>query len=131
MRLGVGLYRSLLRDDNLKFAKQAGVTHLVVHLVDYFRGQNPVLASGEPNMGWGITQNQDRPWTEEDLRAIKQRIEANGLAWEAIENFDPAHWYDILLDGPRKAQQLERLKRPIQLMGRAGIPLRPSNFRLA
>ncbi|HEX9484039.1 MAG TPA: mannonate dehydratase [Gemmatimonadaceae bacterium] len=131
MKLGLGLYRSLLTDDNFKFAKQAGVTHLVVHLVDYFRGQNPVLASGEPNMGWGITQNQDRPWTEEDLRAIKQRIEANGLAWEAIENFDPAHWYDILLDGPRKEQQLEQLKRTIQMIGRVGIPIMGYNFSLA
>ncbi len=131
MKLGLGLYRSLLTDDNFKFAKQAGVTHLVVHLVDYFRGQNPVLASGEPNMGWGITQNQDRPWTEDDLRAIKQRIEANGLAWEAIENFDPAHWYDILLDGPRKEQQLEQLKRTIRMIGRVGIPIMGYNFSLA
>src|SRR5258707_1604061 len=131
MKLGLGLYRSLLTDDNFKFAKQAGVTHLVVHLVDYFRGQNPVRASGEPNMGWDITQHQDRPWTEDDLRAIKQRIEANGLAWEAIENFDPAHWYDILLDGPRKEQQLEQLKRTIRMIGRVGIPIMGYNFSLA
>ncbi|MEO7454905.1 MAG: mannonate dehydratase [Gemmatimonadaceae bacterium] len=131
MKLGLGLYRSLLTDDNFKFAKQAGVTHLVVHLVDYFKGQNPVLASGEPNMGWGITQNQDKPWTEDDLRAIKKHIEANGLVWEAIENFDPAHWHDILLDGPKKAQQMEQLKRTIQAIGRVGIPIMGYNFSLA
>ena len=131
MKLGLGLYRGLLSDDNFKFAKQAGVTHLVVHLVDYFKGKDPVLTSGSPNMGWGLTQNQDRPWTEDDLRAIKRNIEANGLVWEAIENFDPAHWHDILLDGPKKREQMEALKRTIQVIGRVGIPIMGYNFSLA
>ena len=100
MKLGLGLYRSLLTDDNFKFAKQAGVSHLVVHLVDYFKGKNPELTSGENDMGWGVTQNGDKPWTEEDLRGLKKHIEANGLVWEAIENFDPSHCHDILLDCP-------------------------------
>src|SRR5678815_1407047 len=123
MKLGLGLYRGLLSEDNFKFAKQAGVTHLVVHLVDYFKGANPTLASGEPNMGWGVTQNQDRPWEYEDIAALKKTIEANGLTWEAIENFDPSHWFDILLDGPKKNEQMEKLKRTIQMIGRAGIPI--------
>jgi mannonate dehydratase len=131
MKLGLGLYRSLLTDDNFKFAKQAGVTHLVVHLVDYFKGADPVLTSGTPNMGWGITQNQNRPWTEDDLRGIKKRIEEAGLAWEAIENFDPAHWSDVLLDGPKKKEQMEGLKRTIQVIGRVGIPIMGYNFSLA
>ena len=131
MKLGLGLYRSLLTDENFKFAKQAGVTHLVVHLVDYFGGKNPTLTSGTNSTGWGITQNGDRPWTEEDLRGLKQHIEANGLVWEAIENFDPSHWHDILLDGPKKRAQMEALKRTIQMMGRVGIPIMGYNFSLA
>ena len=51
MKLGLGLYRGLLSEDNFRFAKQAGVTHLVVHLVNYFAGRSPVLDSGEFNMG--------------------------------------------------------------------------------
>jgi mannonate dehydratase len=131
MKLGLGLYRSLLTDDNYKFAKQAGVTHLVVHLVDYFKGKDPVLTSGSPNLGWGVTQNQHNPWTEDDLRGIKRSIESNGLKWEAIENFDPAHWHDILLDGPKKHEQMEALKRTIQVIGRVGIPIMGYNFSLA
>ena len=76
MKLGLGLYRSLLTEDNFKFAKQAGVTHLVVHLVDYFKGADPVLTSGTPNLGWGITQNQHKPWTEDDLRGSSGRSKA-------------------------------------------------------
>jgi mannonate dehydratase len=131
MKLGLGLYRGLLTEDNFQFAKQAGVTHLVVHLVDYFKGANPALESGEPNMGWGVTTNQNRPWTFDDLKALKKTIESNGLKWEAIENFDPAHWHDILLDGPRKHQQMEALKRTIQVIGRVGIPIMGYNFSIA
>lgn len=131
MKLGLGLYRSLLTNDNLAFARQAGVTHLVVHLVDYFAGASPVLDSGPPTRGWGITRNQERPWTLEELRAIKRQIEAAGLTWEAIENFDPSHWYDVLLDGPRKHEQMEGLKRTIQAVGAAGIPIMGYNFSIA
>jgi mannonate dehydratase len=131
MKLGLGLYRGLLTPDNYQFAKQTGVTHLVVHLVDYFKGSNPTLSSGPSTLGWGVTQNQDRPWTYEEIVAIKKEIEANGLTWEAIENFDPSHWYDVLLDGPRKREQMETLKRTIQAVGRAGIPIMGYNFSVA
>jgi mannonate dehydratase len=40
---------------------------------------------------------------------------------EAIENFDPAHWHEVLLDGPKKAQQLENLKTIVRTVGRAGM----------
>ena len=131
MKLALGLYRSLLSEENFRFARQAGASHLVVHLVDYFKGKNPELSSGSSETGWGTTANQDKPWTEDDLRAIKRSIESNGLVWGAIENFDPAHWYDILLDGPRKAEQMEQLKRTIQTIGRVGIPIMGYNFSLA
>lgn len=131
MKLGLGLYRGLLTESNFQFAKQAGVTHLVVHLVDYFKGASPTLTSGKPNMGWGVTENQNHPWTYEDLAALKKVIESNGLTWEAIENFDPAHWHDVLLDGPKKNSQMELLKRTIQAVGRAGIPTMGYNFSVA
>jgi mannonate dehydratase len=131
MKLGLGLYRGLLTEDNLRFAQQAGVTHLVVHLVDYFKGANPSISSGPPTTGWGVTSNGNKPWTYEDLVEIKKSIESHGLTWEAIENFDPAHWHDVLLDGPRKRQQIEGLKRTIQNIGRAGIPVMGYNFSIA
>jgi mannonate dehydratase len=37
MKLGLGLYRHMLTADNFAFAKQAGATHIVAHLTDYFR----------------------------------------------------------------------------------------------
>lgn len=131
MHLGLGLYKDLLTEENFRFAKQAGVTHLVVHLVDYFTGRNPSLSSGPTDRGWGHSAGQGRRWTYEELLEIKQRIEAHGLIWEAIENFDPAHWHDVLLDGPRREQQIEDLKQMIRAVGRAGIPIIGYNFSLA
>ena len=38
MKLGLGLYRHMLTHENYQFACQAGATHIVAHLVDYFSG---------------------------------------------------------------------------------------------
>ncbi len=131
MKLGLGLYRDSLTEDNFRFARQAGVTHLVVHLVDYFRGSNPSLSRGDDERGWGVTLNRERLWTVDELVAIRRTIESHGLRWEAIENFDPAHWHDILLDGPMRARQIEIVKQTIRNVGRAGIPIIGYNFSIA
>ncbi len=131
INLGLGLYKSLLTDDNFRFAKQAGASHIVVQLVDYIKGgDNPSLTQNYLG-GWGTTHNEHKPWTFDELKSIKQQIEGHGLVWEAIENFDPSHWYDVLLDGPKKDQQLEQIKRTIQYMGRLGIPVMGYYFSLA
>jgi mannonate dehydratase len=130
MKLGLGLYKSILTADNFRFARQAGATHIVVQLVDYIKGENPSLTKNYLN-GWGETRNQGKPWTYEQLSAIKKEIESHGLIWEAIENFDPSHWYDVLLDGPKKQQQLEDLKTILKNMGKAGIPVMGYYFSLA
>lgn len=130
MKLGLGLYKSVLTHDNFRFARQAGATHIVVQLVDYIKGENPSLTKNYLK-GWGETRNQGKIWTYEELSAIKQAIESHGLTWEAIENFDPSHWYDVLLDGPKKQQQLEDLKTILKNMGKAGIPMMGYYFSLA
>jgi mannonate dehydratase len=48
-----------------------------------------------------------------------------------IENFDPAHWYDVLLDGPRKGEHLENCKTIVRRLGEAGIPIMGYNFSIA
>lgn len=134
MKLGLGLYRHLLTRENFQFAKQAGATHLVVHLVDYFRQgeQNP--GDNQPTgteQGWGRAGDPQKLWTAEELTALRQEVEQAGLRIEAIENFDPAHWYDVLLDGPEKQRQLENLKTLIRRVGEAGIPILGYNFSIA
>ncbi|MCU0749487.1 MAG: mannonate dehydratase, partial [Akkermansiaceae bacterium] len=133
MRLGLGLYRHHLDTEHFRFAKQCGCTDVVVHLVDYFRspkndaGDQPV---GD-DAGWGLAGGSDEYWTKEWLCGLRERVEAEGLRIAAIENFDPAHWHDVLLDGPKKAEQLEHLKQIIRNIGAAGIPVMGYNFSIA
>ncbi len=135
MKLGFGLYRHMLTPTNFAFAKQVGATHVVIHLVDYFkqagaansRSDQPVGELG----GWGYAGDPNQLWTVSELRAIKQGVDDAGLIWEAIENLDPAHWSDVLLDGPRKKQQLEGLKTIIGRVGEVGIPVIGYNFSIA
>ncbi len=134
MKLGFGLYRHMLDREHYRFAKQCGATHLVVHLVDYFNQAGPRTdqpVSGGIGGGWGRAGDPEQLWTTDELLAIKKEIEAEGLVWHAIENFDPAHWHDVLLDGPRKAEQLEGLQQMIRAVGAAGIPVIGYNFSLA
>jgi mannonate dehydratase len=135
MKLGFGLYKHMLTPADLAFARQVGATHVVVHLVDYFNkggAANPRQNQPVGELaGWGYAGDPQQLWTVEEMRAIKRQIEDAGLIWEAIENFDPAHWCDVLLDGPRKKQQLEGLKTIIQRVGEAGIPIIGYNFSIA
>ena len=135
MKVGLGLYRHMLVRDYYDFARQAGCTHVVIHLVDYFnqgtsnpRDNQPSGSKYEP---WGIAGDPEKLWTVAELRKIRAEIEDAGLVLEAIENFDPAHWHDILLDGPKRSEQIEKIKTIISRVGEAGIPVLGYNFSLA
>ncbi len=130
MKLGLGLYRQMLTPENFRFARQAGATHIVAHLTDYFKDSDS-LSTATAGEAWGITTNYNRLWTYEELADLRRSIEAEGLKLAALENFDPAHWYDVLLDGPRKQEQLENIKTIIRSMGKAGIPCMGYNFSIA
>jgi mannonate dehydratase len=136
MKLGMGLYRHMLTPANYRFAKQIGCSHLVIHLVDYFRGPQAGTRSDNQPVdtaagGWGVAGDPQGLWTIEELLDIRRQIEAEGLTLEAIENFDPAHWYDVLLDGPRRDAHMENLKRLVRNVGAAGIPIMGYNFSIA
>ena len=129
MKLGFGLYRNSLNTDNYKFVNQIGATHVVAHLTNYFSGSNPEISSGGDN-GWGVCDNEPI-WDIEFLGGLKKEMENHNLVFEAIENFNPLHWHDILLDGPKKNEQIEGLKRLLQNMGKVGIPIMGYCFSLA
>ncbi len=134
MKLGLGLYRHQLNAEHYRFARQCGCTHLVIHLVDYFRSSRSNRLGDQPvgdDSGWGLAGDPNTLWSFEELAAIRREINESGLELEAIENFDPAHWHDVLLDGPKKGQQLEGLKTIIRNVGKAGIPIFGYNFSIA
>lgn len=135
MKLGFGLYKHMLDETHYKFARQCGATHIVVHMVDYFgHEKNSKENTNQPvgeKEGWGKAGNASQIWSVEELSKIKQEINKHDMELEAIENFDPAHWYDVLLDGPKKQEQIEGLKQLIRNVGAAGIPVFGYNFSLA
>ena len=134
MKLGLGLYRHMLTREHFQFARQAGATHIVAHLVDYFRDGGHGVHDNQPtgtDRGWGLAGDPNRLWSLDELVALRREIEAAGLTLEAIENFDPAHWHDVLLAGPKKSAQMENLKTIIRRLGQAGIPIMGYNFSLA
>jgi mannonate dehydratase len=135
MKVGLGLYRHMLTRDCYDFARQAGCTHVIVHLVDYFNqgGANPRnnQPSGAKYEPWGVAGNPDKLWSVEELKTLRGEIEDAGLVLEALENLDPAHWHDILLDGPLRPQQIQKVRTIIRHMGEAGIPVLGYNFSLA
>jgi mannonate dehydratase len=134
MKLGIGLYKHMLTSENFQFARQAGATHVVAHLVDYFRGGGHSGADDQPtgtDLGWGLAGDPDQLWSQEQLTALRRDVEAAGLKLEAIENFDPAHWHDVLLDGPERVRHIENVKTIIRRLGKAGIPVMGYNFSIA
>lgn len=131
MKLGLGLYRHMLTADNFRFARQAGATHIVAHLTNYFAAGPRIPQSESVGFGWGVTRNQDKLWTVEQLTSLRKAVEAEGLQLAALENFDPSHWHDVLLDGPKKREQLENVKIIVRRLGQASIPAIGYNFSIA
>lgn len=134
MNLGLGLYRHMLTPENFAFAKQAGATHIVAHLVDYFQGDGHGATDDQPlgtDFGWGLAGDPGQLWTLDELVALRRQVEAAGLNLAAIENFDPAHWSDVLLDGPQRPGHIENVKTIIRRVGEAGIPIIGYNFSIA
>jgi mannonate dehydratase len=119
MKIGLGLYNHLLNRKNYQFARQVGCTHVVAHLVDYFNNNS------------NHSPDKEKIWSQEMLDGLVSDLREAGLEPGAIENFDPAHWHDILLDGPKKKKQIENIKIMIQRVGKAGIPVIGYYFSLA
>ncbi len=135
MKVGLGLYRHMLTRDYYDFARQAGCTHVIIHMIDYFKQNSANPRHNQPTGGryepWGVAGDPEKLWTAEELARIRKEVEEAGLVLAALENIDPAFWHDILLDGPQRPRQIEKVKTLIRNVGEAGIPVLGYNFSLA
>ena len=77
MKIGLGLYRESLTPDNFRFARQAGATHIVAHLTNYFRGRDPSLSAGSEKEAWGDCST-DELWTYEAFATRKASLSFHG-----------------------------------------------------
>ncbi len=128
MKLGLALGGNMITPENLRFARQAGATHIILHPSDY--GYQKELLPEWAHDAFGMTGNPAL-WDYEYLVGLKKMVNEAGLVLEALENIHPYFWYDILLDGPRKEEQMEGLKTMIRDVGRAGIPIFGYDFSIA
>ncbi len=125
MKLGLGMSSMNVTRDNLRFAKQAGVTHITLHSSE-LRRKGEVIPKDPPGY-----VGEGEMWTVDDLVELRKMVNEEGLELAALENFNPAFWYDILLDGPKKQEQMENLKNLIRNVGKAGIPVFGYYFSIA
>ena len=131
MKLGVGLYRYMLKDEEFTFARQCGCTDLIIHLANYYDGEGDIVKATNDKENYGTAKAGESVWSLESMLALQQKAKDKGLNIYGIENFNPADWYDVLLDGPGKEEQMESLKRIIRNAEKAGIRCFGYNFSLA
>ena len=102
MKLGLGFPYPSLTPENLRYAVQLGVTHVIVHT---------------PKLGdEGVLEY-------EQLMRMREFVESFGLQIAGIENLPRDHWDDILNGGSRRQEQMARVAETIENLGRVGIPI--------
>src|SRR5918995_6024696 len=132
MRVGLTLSGDNLSPDGAIFAAQLGVTDVVVHFNDYAAGSDAEPYLRGEAVGPILKDCRGvAPWDYETMAGAAAMLARHGLRIAALENFSPAFWSDILLDGPKRAAQMDGLKRLVRDAGRAGIPVIGYNFSIA
>jgi len=108
MRSGQGIWinTGYTEDNVLQFAQQFGCTDVALQSYD---------TSGIPNNGG--------KWEKYDLVKLRLKVENHGMKLTALENV-PSSFYDhIMLNGPRRDEQIENMIYTIRNIARAGIPI--------
>jgi mannonate dehydratase len=106
MKLALGM--RAVNEENLQFAKQIGVTDLVI--------AGPDLAVEGDYYDYARTVQ------------LITRIEAAGLRLAALQNM-PHRWYQKIIYGlPGRDEQIENYIRSITNVGKAGVPILHYNF---
>ena len=104
----VGMGMPAVNEEDLQFARQIGVTHLITR----------------PD----FRVDRDGYYTFESLVQLRQRVEATGLAVAALHDVPP-EWNDkIRLGQSGRDEQLENYRRTLENMGRAGLPILGYSF---
>ena len=102
MRAGFGQFRQAT-PEYLRFCAQYGATDVLLNNADL------------PGAGGR--------WQLQDLVKLRLTVEQYGLKLSALENV-PSSFYDhVMLDGPRRDEQIENMIFTVRNIARAGIPV--------
>jgi len=89
--------------ESLRYAQQFGATDIVP--------------------GWQHLPSINGTWALQDLIKLRLSVEEFGMKCSAIENV-PIEFYDhIMLNGPRRDEQVDNMITTVRNMARAGIPI--------
>ena len=136
MKLGLGLYRHMLNDEYYSFAVQAGCTHVIAHLVDYFRqgAANPVKQSAHRRQRQALGRRR-RSQQALDGRgadrtcASRSRLPASSL--KASRTSTPRTGTTFFSTAPSAPQHIQNVQAILRAMGEAGIGTLGYNFSIA
>src|SRR5690349_17334449 len=67
-------------------------------------------------------------WSVEELRALRERCDADGLAIDGLENVPLAHFWKVQRGLPGRDEQIENYCRTIRNMAATGFDLLGYNF---
>lgn len=116
MRVGLGQFMEPT-DRKLRFIRQLGVEDILLNMYQY-DAEYEHMPDDE-----SMPLEGEGKWSYENLRSLRERIEAAGLRLNAIENV-PISFYDKAMLGKDGGdEQIENMKETIRNMGRAGIPI--------
>jgi mannonate dehydratase len=102
MRAGFGQFQKAT-PEYLRFAQQYGVTDILLNTPDL--------------------PSYNGTWPLQDLVKLRITVETYGLKLSALENV-PTQFYDhIMLNGPRRDEQVDNMITTVRNMARAGIPI--------
>ncbi len=110
MHLGLKFSIDTLTRDNLQYAQQMGVTHIVLH---------------SPRLGEAGVLDYVQ------LLQIKKFIDSFGLELVAIENLPGDHMKPIALGAPDRDGYIDNVCTSIENMGKVGVPILGYYFHLA
>ncbi len=136
MKLGLGLYRHMLNDEYYSFAVQAGCTHVIVHLVDYFRQGDansvatisPPAAKTSPG-AWPAIPTGSGPPPSSSHFASRSRLPASSL--KASRTSTPRTGTTFSSTAPSAPQHMQNVHAILRAMGEAGIGTLGYNFSIA
>ncbi len=102
MRAGFGQFKEAT-PEYLRFAQQYGATDILLNT---------------PNL-----PGAGGRWELHDLVKLRSSIEQHGMTLSALENV-PTNFYDhIMLNGPKRDEQIENMIATVRNIARAGIPI--------
>jgi mannonate dehydratase len=111
MHLGMVARMRVDNKESLEVGRQFGVTRVRWHI--------PMRPGVEEPL-----------WDAEELGGYVRICRDYGMEAQCVENFYPAHWYDILLGGPKKEKHYDNVAYLLKVLGEAGIPIMGYNFSI-